>query len=282
MNTRLKIYCIILGFSLPIFAEERSMAILKAEYNAISYERNNDGDTIKEIRKFILQIAPGKSYFYNPQTFYVDSMDNDPQGRILYEEALKESINQGRDMFKFLSKQGFMPESRYKSLKDFKNNNIRVWDSNMGNKYRYDVEMQDLSWELGDSIKNISGYECQNAFADYHGRKWEVWFAPEIPFQDGPWQLCGLPGLIMEASEDSGYYSFFITGIQNCNEPFKPTFENEKYFITKRKSFLKQKDYSRKNRAAMVNVITNGKVNLPNSINATENDIDFLETDYHD
>ncbi|MCH5238299.1 MAG: hypothetical protein J1E95_10975, partial [Muribaculaceae bacterium] len=95
-----------------------------------------------------------------------------------------------------------------------------------------------------------------------------------------PWQLFGLPGLIMEATTDDGLYSFEIIGIQECNEPFKPTFEDERYFITKRKSFLKQKDYSIKNRAAMVNAMTNGKVNLSNSINSSENNIDLIETDY--
>ena len=270
----------ILGLSLPLIAEDRPLATLKAEYKATSHELNNEGDTLQNIIKFILQMAPGKSYFYNPQTYYVDSMENDPQGRILYEEALKASISKGKEMFKFLSQQGFMPESRYRCFKDFNNNNMRIWDSNMGSKYRYDIDMADLIWELGDSIKNVVGYECQNAYADYHGRKWEVWFAPDIPIKDGPWQLFGLPGLIMEATTDDGLYSFEIIGIQECNEPFKPTFEDERYFITKRKSFLKQKDYSRKNRAAMVNAMTNGKVNLSNSINSSENNIDFIETDY--
>ena len=81
---------------------------------------------------------------------------------------------------------------------------------------------------------------------------------------------------------DDGIYSFEVTGIQECNERFKPTFEDDRYFITKRKSFLKQKDYSRKNRAAIVNAMTNGNVNLTNSINVTEKDIDFIETDYHE
>ncbi|MCH5243168.1 MAG: GLPGLI family protein [Muribaculaceae bacterium] len=270
----------ILGLSLPLIAEDKPLATLKAEYKAISHELNNEGDTLQNINKFILQIAPEKSYFYNTQTYYVDSMENDPQGRILYEEALKASISKGKEMFKFLSQQGFMPESRYRCLKDFNNNNMRIWDSNMGSKYRYDIDMADLIWELGDSIKTVVGYECQNAYADYHGRKWEVWFAPDIPIKDGPWQLFGLPGLIMEATTDDGLYSFEIIGIQECNEPFKPTFEDERYFITKRKSFLKQKDYSIKNRAAMVNAMTNGKVNLSNSINSSENNIDFIETDY--
>lgn len=75
---------------------------------------------------------------------------------------------------------GMSRESAYRCLKDFSSEKIRVWDSNMGDKYRYDVDMNDLVWEFGDSIKHIMGYECQLAHADYHGRRWDVWFTPEI------------------------------------------------------------------------------------------------------
>lgn len=33
--------------------------------------------------------------------------------------------------------------------------------------------------------------------------------------------------------------------------------------------------------SALVNAMTNGNINLSNSINASEKDIDLIETDYH-
>lgn len=37
--------------------------------------------------KFILQIGEGTSYYYDPQTYYVDSLMNDPVGRGIYDET---------------------------------------------------------------------------------------------------------------------------------------------------------------------------------------------------
>ena len=61
-----------------------------------------------------------------------------------------------------------------------------------------------MTWETGDSTKNILGYECIQAQTDYHGRHWTVWFTPEIPVHDGPWKFRGLPGLILEATTGDG------------------------------------------------------------------------------
>lgn len=268
-------------------AEERPTATLKAEYDYI--EQSTNTDTEKKtpfIRKFVLQIAPAISYYYDPQTHYVDSMENDPQGKLILDQAWVAAFNtfrddRSKDPFKTMSEQGFLRKSRYRCLKDFNAGSIRVWDSNMGDKYRYDVEMADLNWELGDSTKNVFGYGCQLASANYHGRKWLAWFTPEIPAQDGPWQLCGLPGLILEAYCEGGLHSFIITGLQQCSEPLKPSFEDDRYFITKRKVVLKNKDYSRRNRAAQINAMTQGAVKISDAVNYKGED-NSIELDYHE
>ncbi len=276
--------------SLPVItaiAEEHPMATLKAEYDyTIQSLNTKTGERSPYTKKFVLQIAPGVSYYYNPQTHFVDSMENDPHGKLILDQAWTAAYHafgndRSKDPFKIMEEQGFIRESRYRCLKDFSKGSIRVWDSNMGDKYRYDIEMADLNWELGDSTKNVMGYECQLAIADYHGRKWHAWFTPEIPSQDGPWQLCGLPGLILEASCEGGLHSFIITGLQQCSEPLKPSFENDKYFITKRKSVLKNKDYSRRNRAAQISAMTQGAVKISDSVNYKGED-DSIELDYHE
>ena len=86
----------------------------------------------------------------------------------------------------------------------------------------------------------------------------------------------------MEASCDGGLYSFVITGLQQCDERLKPSFEDDRYFISNRKAVLKMRDYSRKNRAAWIGTITGGKVKLPNSVNAKADSDDLIETDYHE
>ena len=268
-----------------MFCQKDDTATFKAEYDEISYPHDTMTGERTEIRyRSILQIVPGiASYYYNPQTFYVDSLENDPQGKLLLEEAEKAVLHAAMegnplDWFKLMKDQGIAKESNYRCLKNFGTEKIRVWDSNMGDKYRYDVDMNDLVWELADSIKDVMGYECQLAYADYHGRRWEAWFAPEIAIQDGPWQLCGLPGLIMEAESVDGDYKYLIKGLQQCNEQLKDPYESEDVFISKRKTFLKQKDYTRRNRSAHIAAMTNGAVKVNADYTGTD---DFLETDYH-
>lgn len=77
------------------------------------------------------------------------------------------------------------------------------------------------------------------AETDYHGRHWTVWFTPEIPLQDGPWKLCGLPGLILEATDSTDQHSFIATGIENSNQEIYPIYEPRKYDKMKRIDMLK-------------------------------------------
>lgn len=275
---------IIAIYPLSTFAEEAARASLKAEYNQIHVSKNRiTGIREPYIDKYILQVAPETSYYYDPQTFLMDSLENDPNGRVIIRKATDEAYqafynDPTQRPHETLRKQGFVSGNRYRCLKDFTKGSMRVWDSVNGDKYRYDVEMNDMEWTPLDSVKTILGYECQLAETVYHGRKWRAWFAPEIPVADGPWQLHGLPGLIMEASTPEGSFSFCITGLQKCNEPLKPIFKDDKYFISKRKSVNRLDANSSRNRSGWINGMTKGAV----KIETTNEEDEILETDYKD
>lgn len=266
-------------------------AFLKAEYESMSKTINtNTGDTITNNRDFVLRIGQGQSFYFDPQTNRIDSLENDPQGKIMLEQADNAAMEKaianmkaglGESWFDIREEMGINRGSRYKNMKNFELRTITVWDSQMGDRYRYPVEMDDLQWELLDSTKNVLDYECQLASADYHGRKWYAWFTQEIPVQDGPWQLCGLPGLIMEAATADGEYGFTIKGLQQCDEPLGDPYENpDKIFKTTRIALLRMKDYGSRNRAAQINALTGGAVNIKPT--EYKENIDFIETDYHE
>lgn len=83
-------------------------------------------------------------------------------------------------------------------------------------KYFYYVEKYELpKWKIENETKTVLGFRCQKATADYCGRTWIVWFAPEIPIGEGPWKLSGLPGLILEAVDAKDEYHFSCTEIRN-------------------------------------------------------------------
>lgn len=70
-------------------------------------------------------------------------------------------------------------------------------------------------WEvIADSVVTILGYKCQMARTRFKGREWWAWFAEDIPLDNGPWKLCGLPGLILRAFDSEQQYMFEAVGLQ--------------------------------------------------------------------
>ena len=67
--------------------------------------------------------------------------------------------------------------------------------------FEYVEDIPDFHWEILDDTLTIEGYLCQKAVCDYSGRTWEAWFTDELPFSDGPYKFCGLPGLILNMSD---------------------------------------------------------------------------------
>lgn len=71
-----------------------------------------------------------------------------------------------------------------------------------------------FEWELleGDSI--VCEYHCHKATATFRGRTWTVWYTLDLPYSDGPWKFCGLPGLILHAYDSEGLFRFNCIGIE--------------------------------------------------------------------
>lgn len=67
------------------------------------------------------------------------------------------------------------------------------------------------------SKKKIGDLNCQNAFTNYYGRRYEAWFTTEIPIGVGPWKLNGLPGLIVEASSTDSLVIFKMESFKASN-----------------------------------------------------------------
>ena len=76
-----------------------------------------------------------------------------------------------------------------------------------------------IHWSLTDNTVTIGGYLCKTATCQLHGRQWTVRYCEDIPTTAGPWKLCGLPGLIVEAVSDDGIHRFTLTDLQHAAAP---------------------------------------------------------------
>lgn len=70
-----------------------------------------------------------------------------------------------------------------------------------------------FNWLILDEFKTIGRYQARKAKGSFRGRDYIVWFTYEIPLNLGPWRFFGLPGLILEAYDTKGLFSFEIISI---------------------------------------------------------------------
>lgn len=70
-----------------------------------------------------------------------------------------------------------------------------------------------LSWTITNNTKTVGTHRVQLATTSFRGRKYEAWFAPDLPLPLGPWKLGGLPGLILEAYDSERRFSFEAVSI---------------------------------------------------------------------
>lgn len=83
------------------------------------------------------------------------------------------------------------------------------------NNYLMEEDAPKINWKISKDTASFSGVKCQKATANFKGRNWTAWFAPDMPFQSGPWKLNGLPGLIIEAIDETKTVHFQFAGIDN-------------------------------------------------------------------
>ncbi|MCU7694736.1 GLPGLI family protein [Haoranjiania flava] len=85
---------------------------------------------------------------------------------------------------------------------------------NLKDFYVVDDKLEPINWKIETEKKRIGKFEVIKANADYLGRNWTAWFAPEIPVSVGPWKLYGLPGLILEAEDSTRKFRFLLKEVQ--------------------------------------------------------------------
>lgn len=261
--------------ALSAFTQEK--ADVEVSYNARSFYANGK----EKNQNYHLLANPRYSKYFSPKSEQIDSINSTPEGEANYKKSQLASIEAmiaqgGIDMNKLPRK----TEHIY-ILKTSADSTLTVYDTLSDEPVYYTEKFSEMSWEIGDSTKNILGYECSMAITDYHGRKWTAWFTPDIPIADGPWKFRGLPGLILEVSVPSGI-GFYADGIVKTDQSIGKIYGVEKYDKSDRKEILRARRAMYDNpQGALAAKGIMVKVTDPTSLSNPDEKFDFLETDYH-
>lgn len=284
MINRLLTISILLFLTLGANAKKKDRdyprAEIKVSYNYHEkYMRGNVEYAEHEIPMLLLANS-NQSKFYSPHTEYKDSLESTPSGRAKAKQIFDIAMMKYIDSKDESALNSVVYHTFIYVFKDNQLEKMTVYDkAGITERGVYEEPFSELAWEIGDSTKNVLGYECVMATADYHGRKWTAWFAPEIPAHDGPWKLRGLPGLILEATDSTGHHSFVADGVEKSTLPMYPIYCKEEYDKMSRLDMLRSLRNYRDNSHAMTKAATEGMLDLgPDA--PTQTKYDYLETDY--
>jgi GLPGLI family protein len=98
----------------------------------------------------------------------------------------------------------------YKNLKD---NKIVDKRDLMGKDFLIKDEVKKIAWKLSADTKNILDYPCTKATAIVGKDTISAWFTTKIAVSNGPLLLGKLPGMVLEATYNSGKRTIVATKI---------------------------------------------------------------------
>lgn len=220
----------------------------------------------------ILKLSGQLSSFYSKDLHFVDSLEHTENGLSKMRQLQFQYARQGR-ISDLTANTGEYIYYNYPV-----EGKVTTRASVMGREL---VEFEEdvlLQWVHEKGAKTILGYDCVKASAYFRGRHWTVWYTYHIPYTAGPWKLRGLPGLILEAFDDRGEYSYEAVSI--AKEKLGTMYfydwstKSRQYIATDRITYLRAM-----NGEGFINDDNMKQVGLGSL--TSERKYDFRETDYH-
>jgi GLPGLI family protein len=135
-------------------------------------------------------------------------------------KAIKDSLeNMTNPVILRMDEYNQMTNFKYTIYKDYQENELILAEKVFQYELKYKQDLKQIDWEIQPENKEILGFSVQKATGNFAGRNYIAWFAPELPFSDGPYKFSGLPGLILEISDLKNHYHFSLTAFQELANP---------------------------------------------------------------
>lgn len=184
---------------------------ISAQNNRVIYEYTFRPDSTKvdslKTEWMYLDITPKGSKYYSKKAFESDS---------IIQESVKKQLASGMRSIS-VSRTNQNDEVSYEIEKKYPDYKITMTET-LGNDTFIVTEDRKINWKILPEKQKIGEFNTQKATADFAGRKWTAWFTTEVPIIDGPYKFSGLPGLIVQLSDQTESHQMELKGIKKILE----------------------------------------------------------------
>lgn len=156
---------------------------------------------------------------------------------------------------------------------------------NIKNGYYTFKTTDKINWTIADEIKKVENYTLQKATTKFGGRSWTAWFCKDIPFNEGPFKLRGLPGLIFELSDAKNNFIYTLVKsrelpeVSNTSDFLESSFGNKAIPINEKQKHKLMMEFYNDPFAFERNNISKSNNDLRININGKEiHNVDELNT----
>lgn len=184
----------------------------------------------------IMQLCIGDSIssFYSYIGFRSDSAlkYEMTEGKITLQDFSKDP-----QLFRKYPRPGLL--NKYQLYINYPENKITTTDNVFSSKYLFEENLETLEWDILGDTMNFSGYNCQKSTTNFRGRTYVAWFAPELPWNTGPYKFRGLPGLIVKIEDTKENFIWECIEILHLQKKQPIILEKKDFIKTTRSEYHK-------------------------------------------
>lgn len=262
----------VVSTSVAQIIKDKESAILEVHYMKTWVTDTLENRSYSE--DMTLRVGKTAAMFYPPKRMWADSLLQ--TNFELHEKLYREMNPPGQIEYKPLG--GLEREYLFRNINA---GETIVYRKMGGEAYAYTESTEMPAWHIQSETKEVMGYSCQLATCDFRGRTWYAWFSTDIPVNEGPWKLFGLPGLVLEAWDSKKHYAYKAVGLYTQNlQPvgIRLYVRNKPFMLKSRQAYLQKmyKAYIQGKFASQMSALYgNGAQSAP-----TQAQYDYQERDY--
>ena len=174
----------------------------------------------------VLRIGNVYSLYYNWTSMLRDSVFSAAANQITPDRVREINVIRNDDDFENILRNmrgGTVnaQSERQSSTRFFKNrqtHTITSIDGNITEMFLVEETIPPQEWTIFPDTMTVLNYLCFKATTTFRGRNYIAWFTPDIPINEGPWKIYGLPGLILRLEDEDGLFVHEAIGLTSHAE----------------------------------------------------------------